>query len=90
VNTLTEQERQEGGGLLWDGKSGDGWRSIKNEVSCQGMGNRQRRVDRVAQECGRRRGDIITRETYSSFILKWTSAHGRGQQRHQVFLRSQT
>ena len=31
ANTLTEQERQDGWRLLWDGKSGDGWRSVRSD-----------------------------------------------------------
>ena len=31
ANTLTAKERQDGWRLLWDGKSGDGWRSVRSD-----------------------------------------------------------
>jgi hypothetical protein len=71
VNTLTEQERQEGWRLLWDGKSGDGWRSIKNEsFPAKGWEIANGELTVLPKNAGGGAGDIITRETYSSFILK--------------------
>ncbi len=71
VNTLTEQDRQEGWRLLWDGKSGDGWRSIKNDsFPSQGWEIANGELTVLPKNAGGGAGDIITRETYSSFILK--------------------
>lgn len=71
VNTLTEQERQDGWRLLWDGKSGDGWRSIKNEnFPAKGWEIANGELTVLPKNAGGGAGDIITRETYSSFILK--------------------
>lgn len=71
VNTLTEQERQDGWRLLWDGKSGDGWRSIKNEnFPAKGWEIANGELTVLPKNAGGGAGDLITRETYSSFILK--------------------
>ena len=71
VNTITEQERQEGWRLLWDGKSGDGWRSIKNEnFPAKGWEIANGELTVLPKNAGGGAGDLITRETYSSFILK--------------------
>ncbi len=71
VNTLTEQERQEGWRLLWDGKSGDGWRSIKTDsFPARGWEIANGELTVLPKNAGGGAGDIITRETYSSFILK--------------------
>jgi len=71
VNLLTEQERQEGWRLLWDGKSGDGWRSIKTDsFPARGWEIANGELTVLPKNAGGGAGDIITRETYSSFILK--------------------
>jgi len=71
VNTLTAQERQEGWQLLWDGKSGDGWRSAKSDsFPTQGWEIANGELTVLPKNAGGGAGDIITRETYSSFILK--------------------
>jgi len=71
VNLLTEQERQEGRRLLWDGKSGDGWRSIKTDsFPARGWEIANGELTVLPKNAGGGAGDIITRETYSSFILK--------------------
>jgi len=71
VNTLTEQERQDGWRLLWDGKRGDGWRSIKNEnFPAKGWEIAKGELTVLPKNAGGGAGDLITRETYSSFILK--------------------
>lgn len=71
VNTLTEQERQDGWRLLWDGKSGDGWRSIKTDsFPARGWEIANGELTVLPKNAGGGAGDIITRETYSSFILK--------------------
>ena len=71
-NTLTEQEKNDGWRLLWDGKTTDGWRSpksdefptkswiIKNgEFSVVSSGNAESQAG----------GDIITRDRFSNFEL---------------------
>ena len=71
LNLLTEQERQEGWRLLWDGKSGDGWRSIKTDsFPARGWEIANGELTVLPKNAGGGAGDIITRETYSSFILK--------------------
>ena len=71
VNLLTEQERQEGWRLLWDGKNGDGWRSIKTDsFPARGWEIANGELTVLPKNAGGGAGDIITRETYSSFILK--------------------
>jgi hypothetical protein len=73
ANTLTAQEKSDGWRLLWDGKTTDGWRSAwsedfpekswlitNGEFIVLSSGNGESQVG----------GDIITRETFSSFELK--------------------
>jgi len=70
-NTLTEQERREGWRLLWDGRSGDGWRSIRNDnFPTQGWEIADGVLTVLPKNAGGGAGDIITRETFASFILK--------------------
>ncbi|HOE61936.1 MAG TPA: DUF1080 domain-containing protein, partial [Kiritimatiellia bacterium] len=69
-NTLTEQERREGWRLLWDGRSGDGWRSIRNDnFPTQGWEIADGVLTVLPKNAGGGAGDIITRETFASFIL---------------------
>jgi len=70
-NTLTEQERKDGWRLLWDGKSGEGWRSIKSDqFPDKGWEIANGELTVLPKNAGGGAGDIITRETFSSFILK--------------------
>jgi Domain of Unknown Function (DUF1080) len=71
-NTLTDQEKQAGWRLLWDGKTPDGWRSAKAETfPTQGWtihdGVLTTHENKGEESAGG--GDIITREKYSNFEL---------------------
>ena len=71
-NTLTAEEKAAGWRLLWDGKTTDGWRSVKAEIfPASGWVIK----DGVLTVLGKRGqeaagpGDIITRERFSEFEL---------------------
>src|SRR5215469_6561469 len=72
-NTLTEQEKQEGWRLLWDGKTTTGWRSaVADTFPPEGWEIRDG-VLMVTNNNGaesQHGGDIITTERYSDFELK--------------------
>ena len=71
ANALTEQEKQEGWKLLWDGKTGDGWRSIGKDVfPAQGWEIKDGVLTVQPKNPKGTGGDIITKETYTNFILK--------------------
>jgi len=71
ANTLTEQESQEGWRLLWDGKTGEGWRSIKQDrFPAKGWEVADGVLTVLPKNAGGGAGDIITRETFSDFVLK--------------------
>lgn len=71
ANTLTEQERQEGWKLLWDGKTADGWRSIgKDEFPARGWEMKDGVLTVLPKNPKGTGGDIITKETFSDFVLK--------------------
>ena len=71
ANTLTAKERQDGWRLLWDGKSGDGWRSVRSDsFPARGWEIADGELTVLPKNAGGGAGDIITRETYFSFILK--------------------
>ncbi|MCX6998630.1 MAG: DUF1080 domain-containing protein [Kiritimatiellaeota bacterium] len=72
-NTLTDQERQAGWRLLWDGKTTAGWRSAQAEAfPAQGWTIRDGvlTVHENKDQESAAGGDIITREKYSSFELQ--------------------
>jgi len=71
VNTLTAQEKQEGWRLLWDGKTGEGWCTRKQEpFPAKGWELADGVLTVLPKNAGGGAGDIITAETFSSFILK--------------------
>lgn len=71
LNTLAAQEQSEGWSLLWDGKSGDGWRSIGNEKFPEkGWAMSEGTLTVQAQNPKGTGGDIITKAVYTNFILK--------------------
>lgn len=71
ANTLTPQEKQEGWRLLWDGKSTDGWRSVKSEAfPAKGWSLEEGALTVLPKNEGGGGGDIITREVFTNFILK--------------------
>mgnify|MGYP001586763936 CR=1 FL=1 len=66
-NTLTDQEKTDGWKLLWDGKTGTGWRSIKSDAfPAQGWETK----DGVLTVIGKIGGDILTIDKFSNFELK--------------------
>ena len=71
-NALTAQEKADGWKLLWDGKSGDGWRSAKSDnFPAHGWTIRDG-VLTVHENGGAESaggGDIITRKRYANFEL---------------------
>ena len=70
-NTLTEQEKQEGWRLLWDGQTGEGWRSIKQDAfPAKGWEMADGVLTVLPKSAGGGAGDIITRTTFTNFILK--------------------
>ena len=71
ANTLTEQEKAEGWRLLWDGKTGEGWRSIKSDAfPATGWEMADGVLTVLPKNAGGGAGDIITKETFSNFVLK--------------------
>ncbi len=71
ANTLTEQEKADGWRLLWDGKTGGGWRSIKADAfPASGWEIKDGVLTVLPKSAGGGAGDIITRDTFASFILK--------------------
>jgi hypothetical protein len=73
ANTLTEQEKQEGWRLLWDGNTTEGWQSaITTGLPEQGWEIRDGDL-MVTNNNGaesQHGGDIITKERFSNFELK--------------------
>lgn len=70
-NTLSEAELKEGWRLLWDGQTDEGWRSTSRDtfpehgwVIADGV------LTVLSKKEGGGAGDIITKETFSNFILK--------------------
>lgn len=70
-NTLSEKEKQAGWQLLWDGKSSEGWRSAGRETFPEkGWEMKDGVLTVLPRNAGGGGGDIISRETFSDFILK--------------------
>ena len=71
-NTISEQEQAEGWRLLWDGKTGDGWRSPKTDAFPPHGWFIHDGVLTVHENGGEESaggGDIITRQRYANFEL---------------------
>lgn len=71
-NTLTADEQQAGWKLLWDGKTSEGWRSVKSEEFPKRGWSIKDGVLTVHDNSGEESaggGDIITRKRYSDFEL---------------------
>lgn len=69
INVLTEQEKQQGWRLLFDGKSTDNWRGYRKDAFPQtGWKIQDGCLVKVAKERG---GDIITKEQFEDFELQW-------------------
>jgi len=72
LNTLTDREKQDGGRLLWDGKTTDGWRSVKADSFPARGWEIKNGVLTVLESGGGESvggGDIITVERFSNFEL---------------------
>ncbi len=72
LNTLTAQEKTGGWKLLWDGKTGDGWRSAKSDKFPEHGWTIRDGVLTVHDNKGEESaggGDIITRQRYNNFEL---------------------
>lgn len=72
ANTLTPDEQKAGWHLLWDGKTSDGWRSVKSEKFPTRGWSMKDGVLTVHDNQGEEStggGDIITRRRYSNFEL---------------------
>ena len=72
-NTLGEEERKAGWKLLWDGRTGDGWRSAKSEDFPDrgwSMKNGLLTVHENGGEESVAGGDIITRQRFANFELR--------------------
>lgn len=67
-NTLSEAEKKEGWKLLWDGKTTEGWRSIKAEAWPERGWKIEDGVLRIEAKSGA--GDLITKEKFGDFELK--------------------
>ncbi|MDD4870310.1 MAG: DUF1080 domain-containing protein [Kiritimatiellae bacterium] len=66
-NTLTEKEKADGWKLLWDGKTGAGWKSIKADTFPEKGWDIK---DGVLTVLGKIGGDIVTVDKFSNFDLK--------------------
>lgn len=74
-NDLSAQEKQEGYKLLWDGKTTDGWVSARNGTSFPENGwsisNGELHVQEANGQESTNGGDIITKQQYKAFELKF-------------------
>lgn len=70
-NSLTPEEQHAGWRLLWDGKTGDGWRSVRADAFPAKGWEIQDGVLLVPESEGYgTSGDIVTQETFSDFELR--------------------
>jgi hypothetical protein len=68
-NTLTAEERAGGWKLLFDGKTTDGWRGIRQSgFPKRGWAVANGWLEKV---CGEHGGDIVTVEQFEDFDLRW-------------------
>ncbi len=73
LNVLTAAEKAAGWKLLWDGKTGAGWRTPKSDSFPKSGWSMKEGVLTVHENGGQESaagGDIITRERYANFELK--------------------
>ena len=64
-NTLSDEEKQQGFTLLFDGKTADGWRNYKGDKISDGW----KIVDGALTRAEKGAGDIITKGQYDAFEL---------------------
>lgn len=72
-NTLSDSEKAEGWSLLWDGKTSDGWRSVRGPEFPTGGWEIKEDVLIINETGGAESaaaGDIITKAKYSNFELQ--------------------
>ena len=70
-NALTAAEEKDGWKLLWNGKTGDGWRSAsKDSFPAKGWEMKDGVLTVLSNKNGGGAGDIITKSVYTNFILK--------------------
>jgi len=72
-NVLTPAQKEKGWKLLWDGKSGEGWRGAKLDVFPEkgwSMENGVLTVEKSGGAESAHGGDIVTIKKYKSFILE--------------------
>src|SRR2546430_7491129 len=74
LNTLTDEEKQAGWKLLFDGKTTNGWRGYQKQEAPEGW----QAVDGVLTRIKGRSGDLITIDEYDNFELTvdWRIAPG--------------
>lgn len=73
ANTLSEKERQDGWGLLWDGKTTEGWRGAKlNQFPTNGwlIDDGILKVIKSDGSESANGGDIVTAKKYKNFVFK--------------------
>lgn len=72
ANTLCPAEQKDGWKLLWDGKTGEGWRTVgKDAFPATGWVMKDGELTILSKkEEAKRPGDLITKEVYKNFILK--------------------
>ncbi len=73
ANTLSDSEKGEGWSLLWDGKTSEGWRSIKGAAFPTAGWEIKDGLLIINETCGAESaasGDIITNGKYSNFELQ--------------------
>jgi hypothetical protein len=72
-NTLTDEEKDQGWRLLFDGESTDLWRGFKTDSMPEGWQAVDGTLARVEKA-----GDIVTRETFADFelALEWKISEG--------------
>ena len=70
-NTLSSAEKKDGWKMLWDGKTSEGWRGAwRDGFPKKGWVMEEGVLTVLPRHAGGGGGDIITKDTFSNFILK--------------------